>query len=215
MSRYRSYGKLDDKFVTEGDTFFLRMNARLRPNQLKPGEVALSKNGRMNEDGTWQTRKGLSTLFGSITSGANAIRLPYTIQSAQRNSGVVTIVLNETPSLSFIPGENIHVADLDSSANGTQTLASVNFTTKTITYANAGSDTVFSINGEGVGNTSVVSTGTAISTTLNLTLNDDGVNEVFGSAVFSDAASDSDDYILTATDTVCIIFRLKDSALFK
>jgi hypothetical protein len=215
MSRYRSYGKLDDKFITEGDTFFLRMNARLRPNQLKPGEVALSKNGRMNDDGTWQPRKGLSTLFGAITSGANSIRLPYTIQTAQRNSGVVTIVLNETPSLSFIPGENIHVADLDSSANGTQTLASVNFTTKTITYANAGSDTVFSINGEGVGNTSVVSTGTAISTTLNFTLNDDGVNEVFGSAVFSDAASDSDDYILTATDTVCIIFRLKDSALFK
>lgn len=215
MSRYRSYGKLDDPFTSEGDTFFLRMNARLRPNQLKPGEVALSKNGRMNEDGTWQTRKGLSTLFGSITSGANAIRLPYTIQSAQRNSGVVTIVLNETPSLSFIPGENIHVADLDSSANGTQTLTSVNFTTKTITFANAGSDTVFSINGEGVGNTSVVSAGTAISTTLNFTLNDDGVNEVFGSAVFSDAASDSDDYILTATDTVCIIFRLKDSALFK
>ena len=215
MSRYRSYGKLDDKFITEGDTFFLRMNARLRPNQLKPGEVALSKNGRMNDDGTWQPRKGLSTLFGAITSGANSIRLPYTIQSAQRNSGVVTIVLNETPSLSFIPGDNIHVADLDSSANGTQTLASVNFTTKTITYANAGSDTVFSINGEGVGNTSVVSAGTAISTTLNFTLNDDGVNEVFGSAVFSDAASDSDDYILTATDSVCIIFRLKDSALFK
>jgi len=215
VSRYRSYGKLDDKFITEGDTFFLRMNARLRPNQLKPGEVALSKNGRMNDDGTWQPRKGLSTLFGAITSGENSIRLPYTIQSAQRNGGVVTIVLNETPSLSFIPGDNIHVADLDSSANGTQTLASVNFTTKTITYANAGSDTVFSINGEGVGNTSVVSAGTAISTTLNFTLNDDGVNEVFGSAVFSDAASDSDDYILTATDTVCIIFRLKDSALFK
>ena len=49
------------------------MNARLRPNQLKPGEVALSKNGRMNDDGTWQPRKGLNTLFGSITSGADAI----------------------------------------------------------------------------------------------------------------------------------------------
>ena len=59
VSRYRSYGKLDDPFTSEGDTFFLRMNARLRPNQLKPGEVALSKNGRMNKDGTWQTRKGL------------------------------------------------------------------------------------------------------------------------------------------------------------
>jgi len=215
VSRYRSYGKLDDKFVTEGDTFFLRMNARLRPNQLKPGEVALSKNGRMNEDGTWQTRKGLSTLFGSITSGANAIRLPYTILSAQRQSNVVTLVLNATPSLSFVPSESFHIDDLDSSVNGTQTLSSVNFTTKTLTFANSGSDTTFTINGNNVGNTSVVSPGTSISTTLNFTLNDNGVNEVFGSAVFSDATSNNDDYIFTATDTTCIILRLKDSALFK
>ncbi len=191
------------------------MNARLRPNQLKPGEVALSKNGRMNEDGTWQTRKGLSTLFGSITSGANAIRLPYTILSAQRQSNVVTLVLNATPSLSFVPSESFHIDDLDSSVNGTQTLSSVNFTTKTLTFANSGSDTTFTINGNNVGNTSVVSPGTSISTTLNFTLNDNGVNEVFGSAVFSDATSNNDDYIFTATDTTCIILRLKDSALFK
>jgi hypothetical protein len=215
MSRYRSYGKLDDPFVTEGDTFFLRMNARLRPNQLKPGEVALSKNGRMNKDGTWQTRKGLSTLFGSITSGTNAIRLPYIILSAQRQSNVVTLILSTTPSLSFIPGEDFHIADLDASVDGTRTLASVNFTTKTLTFANSGADTTFTINGENVGNTSVVSTGTSIGTTLNFTLNDNGVNEVFGSAVFSDATSNNDDYIFTATDTTCIILRLKDSALFK
>ena len=110
MSRYRSYGQLDDPFISEGDTFFLRMNARLRPNQLKPGEVALSKNGRMNDDGTWQPRKGLSTLFGSITSGADAVRLPYLITAGQRdNSGNVSLVLNDTPSLSFIPGENITI----------------------------------------------------------------------------------------------------------
>lgn len=215
MSRYRSYGKLDDPFTSEGDTFFLRMNARLRPNQLKPGEVALSKNGRMNKDGTWQTRKGLSTLFGSITSGTNAIRLPYIILSAQRQSNVVTLVLNATPSLSFIPGDSFHIDDLDTSVNGTQTLASVNFTTKTLTFSNTGSDTTFTVNGENVGNTSVVSAGTSIGTTLNFTLNDNGVNEVFGSAVFSDATSNNDDYIFTATDTTCIILRLKDSALFK
>ena len=215
MSRYRSYGKLDDPFVTEGDTFFLRMNARLRPNQLKPGEVALSKNGRMNKDGTWQTRKGLSTLFGSITSGQNSIRLPYIILSAQRQSNVVTVVLSTTPSLSFIPGDSFHIDDLDTSVDGTQTLASVNFTTKTLTFANSGSDTTFTIKGENVGNTSVVSAGTAISTTLNFTLDDNGVNEVFGSAVFSDSTSNNDDYIFTATDTTCIILRLKDSALFK
>lgn len=215
MSRYRSYGQLDDPFVTEGDTFFLRMNARLRPNQLKPGEVALSKNGRMNKDGTWQTRKGLSTLFGSITSGVNAIRLPYIILSAQRQSNVVTLTLSTTPSLSFIPGDDFHIDDLDASVDGTRTLASVNFTTKTLTFANSGADTVFTINGENVGNTSVVSAGTSIGTTLNFTLNDNGVNEVFGSAVFSDASSNNDDYIFTATDTTCIILRLKDSALFK
>ena len=215
MSRYRSYGKLDDPFTSEGDTFFLRMNARLRPNQLKPGEVALSKNGRMNKDGTWQTRKGLSTLFGSITSGENAIRLPYIILSAQRQSNVVTLILSTTPSLSFIPGEDFHIDDLDASVDGTRTLASVNFTTKTLTFANSGADTTFTIKGENVGNTSVVASGTAIGTTLNFTLNDNGVNEVFGSAVFSDATSNNDDYIFTATDTTCIILRLKDSALFK
>ena len=130
MSRYRSYGQLDDPFVTEGDTFFLRMNARLRPNQLKPGEVALSKNGRMNDDGTWQPRKGLSTLFGSITSGEDAIRIPYLILSASRSSGVVSLVLDDTPSLSFIPGDNITVDDVDPSVDGTHTLSSVNFNTK-------------------------------------------------------------------------------------
>jgi hypothetical protein len=215
MSRYRSYGKLDDPFVTEGDTFFLRMNARLRPNQLKPGEVALSKNGRMNDDGTWQPRKGLSTLFGSITSGTDAIRLPYVILSASRSSGVVTIVLDDTPSLSFIPGENITVADVDSSINGTHALASVNFTTKTLTFANAGSDTTFTVQPASVGNTSVCSAGNSIATTLNFTINDDGVNAVYGSAVYSDASSNNDDYIFSATNNLAVIIRLKDSALFK
>ena len=300
MSRYRSYGKLDDPFVTEGDTFFLRMNARLRPNQLKPGEVALSKNGRMNDDGTWQPRKGLSTLFGSITSGTDAIRLPYVILSASRSSGVVTIVLDDTPSLSFIPGENITIADVDASINGTHTLASVNFTTKTLTFTNAGSNFTFTVQDASVGNTSVCSAGNSIATTINyvvtaasratnvvtltlqdtpasefvvggtvhvddidasingshtitaintsaktitfnnpggnatfpvkspnvgdtsvasttenFTLNDDGVNAVYGSAVYSDASSNNDDYIFSATNNLAVIIRLKDSALFK
>ena len=215
MTKYRTFGKLDDKFVTEGDTFFTRMNARLRPNQLQPGEVALSKNGRMNEDGTWQTRKGLSTLFGSITSGNDAIRLPWVALSAQRQSGVVTIVLNAKPSLSFIPGDNVTVADIDSSVNGTHVLTSVNFNTNAITFANAGTDTTFTVQGEGVGNTSVVQAGNSITTTLNFVLADDEINEVYGSAVYSDPNSNSDDYIFTATNNLAIILRLKDTALFK
>ena len=111
MSRYRTYGKLDDPFISEGDTFFLRMNSRLRANQLKPGEVAISENGRMSDDGTWQPRKGLSTVFGSITAG-DSLRLPFTVQSAQRLNNQMILVLNETPNLAFFASADIHVDNL-------------------------------------------------------------------------------------------------------
>ena len=325
MSRYRSYGKLDDPFVVEGDTFFLRMNNRLRPNQLKPGEVALSKNGRMNDDGTWQPRKGISTLFGTITTGDDAITLPYVILSASRSSNVVTVVLDETPSLAFIVGDNVTINGLNFTGddpNGTFPLASVNFNTRTITYADSGTNEVFTVVGSSQrwgtintnyssltknwteynieGRTSVASMGNAIPTTLNyvvtaasrasnvvtltledtpasefavsgtvyvddidasingshtitaintsaktvsfadtgadttftvnspnvgqtsvasttenFTLEDDAVNAVYGSAVFSDATSENDDFIFSATNNLCSIVRLKDSKLYK
>ena len=325
MSRYRSYGKLDDPFVLEGDTFFLRMNARLRPNQLKPGEVALSKNGRMNDDGTWQPRKGLNTLFGTIRTGDDAITLPYIILSASRSSNVVTAVLDQTPSLSFIVGNNITIDQLNFTGddpNGTFALASVNFNTRTITYASAGADEVFNVVGSSqrwgnldvnysditetwsslnlIGRTSVASMGNAIPTTINyvvtnadrlsnvvtltleespasefvvggtvhvddidasingshtitaidtsartvkfantganttfainspnvgntsvasttenFTLDDAAVNAVYGSAVFSDATSENDDFIFSATNNLCSIVRLKDAKLYK
>ena len=112
MSRYRSYGKLDDQYRSEVDTAFLRMNARLRPSQLQPGEVQLSQNGRMQKDGTWQPRKGLLTLSGAITISADAIRLPFAISAAQRDSNVVTITLSETPNSAFVPGNTIFIEGL-------------------------------------------------------------------------------------------------------
>jgi len=301
------------------------MNARLRPNQLKPGEVALSKNGRMNDDGTWQPRKGLSTLFGTITTGDDAITLPYVILSASRSSNVVTVVLDETPSLAFIVGDIVTINGLNFTGddpNGTFPLASVNFDTRTITYADTGTNEVFTIVGASQrwgtikttysnltknwteynieGRTSVASMGNAIPTTLNyvvtaasrasnvvtltledtpasefavsgtvhvddivasingshtitaintsaktvsfadtgeditftvnspnvgqtsvasttenFTLDDDAVNGVYGSAVFSDATSENDDFIFSATNNLCSIVRLKDSKLYK
>jgi hypothetical protein len=301
------------------------MNARLRPNQLKPGEVALSKNGRMNDDGTWQPRKGLNTLFGSITTGEDAIRLPYIILSASRSSDVVTVVLDDTPSLSFIVGNNItiaglnftgddpngtfalasvnfntrtityassganevfttvgssqrwstidvsysglteswisynpigrtsvasmgnaipttinyivtnavrasnvvtltledtpasefavsgtvHVDDIDASINGSHTITAINTSAKTVSFADTGADTTFAVNSNNVGNTSVAST------TENFTLDDDAVNAVYGSAVYSDASSENDDFIFSATNNLCLIVRLKDAKLYK
>ena len=141
MSRYRSYGELDDQFVVEGDTFFTRMNARLRPSQLQAGEVALSQNGRMSEDGTWQPRKGLQTLSGAITLDSASLRLPYRIASGSRSNGLVTLVLSDIPSVAFSPGDEVTIAGLTGytdDPNGTFTIDQVNYASRFIQYTDGG-----------------------------------------------------------------------------
>ena len=215
MSRYRSYGKLDDQYRSSGDTSFTRMNSRVRPTQLQPGEVQLSQNGRMEVDGTWQPRKGLLTLSGAITIDADAIRLPFPISAAQRQSNVVTLTLVDTPNTAFVPGQAIFIEGLTDFAstdpNGARTLVSVSFANKQLTFAQTGDNKSFATSATSL----AFPAGSAI-TKLNFTLNDDGANEVFGSGVFSDPNSDTaDDIIFTATNNVCDILRLRDQAKFK
>lgn len=214
MSRYRSYGKLDDQYRSDGDTAFVRMNARLRPSQLQAGEVQLSQNGRMDRDGTWQPRKGLLTLSGAITINADAIRLPFPISAAQRNANVVTLTLSDTPNSAFVPGNNIFVEGLTgftTDPNGSHTLVSVSFVNKQLTFAQSGNNESFNTSA-----TSLVFPASSAVTELDFTLNDDGVNEVYGSGVFSDPNSDNtDDYIFTATNNVCDILRLRDRVKYK
>jgi len=215
VSRYRSYGKLDDQYRSSGDTSFTRMNSRVRPTQLQPGEVQLSQNGRMEVDGTWQPRKGLLTLSGAITIDADAIRLPFPISAAQRQSNVVTLTLVDTPNTAFVPGQAIFIEGLTDFAstdpNGSRTLVSVSFANKQLTFAQTGDNKSFATSATSL----AFPAGSAI-TKLNFTLNDDGANEVFGSGVFSDPNSDTaDDIIFTATNNVCDILRLRDQAKFK
>ena len=47
MSQFRSTGGLDDAIAADGDRGFFGVNQRLQLNQLKPGEVRESLNGRM------------------------------------------------------------------------------------------------------------------------------------------------------------------------
>jgi hypothetical protein len=73
MARFNNYGPLDTPLMEEGDTGFARMNARLRPDQLKAGEVALSTNGRMDLDGAWQTRMGVQNFGAALATNATAL----------------------------------------------------------------------------------------------------------------------------------------------
>lgn len=90
MPRYASFGRLDSQLVDDGDTAFVRINQRLRPDQLKPGEVAVSQNGRMDVDGAWQPRIGYRNVFSNITSGVGApvlpINLPFNLNDGAVNA---------------------------------------------------------------------------------------------------------------------------------
>jgi len=229
MSRYRSYGKLDDPFVTEGDVFFQRMNSRLRPNQLQAGEVALSQNGRMDKDGGWQPRKGLKTFAVAITINADAVRLPFPILSAERASNIVTLVLADTPNNAFLPGENITIDGVPftgDTPNGTVALETVNYANKLITYPSSGVDEVFSITAS---DEPLVSPGNSIVTVFSFkggdpldddnyyfTINDEGANEVYGATAYTLVGDKQiDSYIFTATNNVCQIIRLRDRTEYK
>ena len=98
MPRYSNYGSLDNAMVDEGDVTFSRVNARLRPEQLQPGEIAYSSNGRMDIGGAWQPRKGITNFDTPITTNTAALRLPFylypntTASSISRVGDKITIV---------------------------------------------------------------------------------------------------------------------------
>ena len=95
MPRYASYGRLDSQMVDDGDTAFARINQRLRPDQLKSGEVAVSQNGRMDLDGAWQPRRGYRNVFKTITTGAGAPVLPISLPF-NLNDGAVNAIYGTT-----------------------------------------------------------------------------------------------------------------------
>lgn len=214
MSRYRSYGQLDDEYKSEGDLFFTRMNSRLRPTQLQPGEVQLSQNGRMFLDGTWQPRKGLETLSGSITLDEDAVRFPFIIRRAKRVNKVVILTFIKTPNLGFAEGSKITVEGLTGftdTPNGTFTIKTISRVNKQISFDQIGVDESFTAL-----SSSVAGPGERIATTLDFTINDQGSSEILGGGLYSDPNSENiDDYVLTVGNNFCSAFRLRDRTEFK
>jgi len=89
MSRYDKYGDRDTAIVSAGDSFFLGMNNRLRPDQLEPGILAYSQNGRMSVNGAWQPRKGIDFFSGLIDTSSEALILPFYVYASKNISTAV------------------------------------------------------------------------------------------------------------------------------
>jgi len=97
MPRYSSFGALDDQLVDDADLGFVTWNNRLRPDQLKAGQLADSQNGRMGINGEWQTRKGIDLVVAPLSAGGTALTLPFylyaqkSVNTASRSGSTVTV----------------------------------------------------------------------------------------------------------------------------
>ena len=202
MPRYTTYGRLDSQQVDDGDTAFQRINSRLRPDQLKPGEVAVSQNGRMDVDGAWQVRKGISVFGAPITSGTRALTIPFflyadkSITSATRALTVVTVTTSAAHG--FTSATLVSISGLTGtvSPNGNRTITSTGANTFTFTIAGAtGSETY---GGSGLAGAPI--------------LDDSAVNGVYGSCLFSDPATNNTEYIALATNSSLTLIKVSDGS---
>ena len=191
MPRYSSYSGRDTPVAEEADVGFSRFNNRLRPDQLQPGELAMSINGRMNVDGTWQVRPGVDTFGPKIGSIDESLSLPFNvwpqvvISSATRSGTTVTITTstNHGFSSSYV----VAIVDVGAGAvnpNGNKTITVTGLDTFTYEIAGATGSETYSVTGSSKAGGAIV--GTA------------NINGAFGSCLFSNPASSNAEYIILA-----------------
>jgi hypothetical protein len=197
MPRYRSYGSLDDQPVQDGDTGFIGMNQREKPHQLKPGEVVLSRNGRM--DGFWQPRRGITLKSGALSNSENPLLVPFivinspiTIASASRTSNVVT--------MNFAAPHGIDSGDLPAYI----TVGDPNVTTQPLTGVAPGSYLMSYVDADSLSfaNTGADNPALSVDATYGIiqTLIDNGATSaIYGACVWSDPSDDLQESVILAT----------------
>ena len=234
MSKYSTYGGLDDVRKGDREVGFIGFNNRLRPDQIQSGLLQKSENGRLDLNGQWQSRKGVQNRLSPFAVSGTALRLPtedeisagtimllsHTITAATHISGTVTLTTNEAHNLS--EGDTIEVNDIVSNnvdVNGSYTLAS-GTTGSTLVYALAGDSTLTVSEGANLAITT--STGPQFSP-LDFTtgtppkflpcagaviLEDTAVSEVTCGCKFSDPNETTDEeYILLASNAKVVAFN--------
>ena len=187
MPRYDKYGDRDTAIISAGDSFFLGLNNRLRPDQLEPGILAYSQNGRMGVNGAWQPRKGINFFSGLIDTSSEALILPFYVYASKSILSAVrvaeTVTITTTTSHGFTTATQVGILGLTGTVdpNGNRTVTVTGATTFTIFLAGApGSETY-------------TGTGTAGSPIISAL-----VNAAYGSCLFSNPLDDNEEYIIVA-----------------
>ena len=204
MPAYGSFGGLDDQILSDGDAAFVGMNQRLQPNQLKAGEVVLSKNGRI--DGYWQPRKGIQLRSGTLTNSAQPLVLPFFLLDtplapivALRSSGVVTMVFS-------LPGHGIGtngdigylvIGDPDNPLNppftGAENVPQGIYEVEIDTATNI----IFT---QGTTDVASFTIDPTYGTVQGGTINNGAVSAIYGSCLYSDPTNNVEESIVLATN---------------
>jgi hypothetical protein len=242
MPEYRTYARLDDRIIQDGDVGFIGFNNRLRPDQLQGGMLADAQNVRFDRNGEAQVRKGIEVIEAPFAVGGDVLRLPTTaeigngstamlpttIESASLvgSANQVSIVINDPavdPGHTFVATNSVKVEGLGPSGgsftvdpNGTHTLVSVtdNGDTKTLKYALTGADETYT--------TPIVlpeqlqftlNTNTTQAVIgFNMVLDAGSVTEVYASSDFSDPNANASQYILIASNLKVVAKNLATNA---
>ena len=235
MPRYDTYTRFDDRKLEEQDIGFKGFNDRLRPDQIGPGLLQKSENGRLDLNGQWQSRKGIQNRLSPFAVSGTALRLPtedeitagtimllsHTITAASASSGTITLTTAEAHNLS--EGDTIQVNDIVSDGddvNGSQTLIA-GTTGSTLKYTvGSGSPTLTVTDGANLAITTTTgpqfspldfTTGTPpkfLPCAGGVILNDSAVSEVTCGCKFSDPNETTDEeYILLASNAKVVAFN--------
>lgn len=200
MARYDNYGQLDTQVLSAGDSFFQTMNNRLRPDQLQPGQIAYSQNGRMDIDGSWQPRRGYNFFGGSVSTSSEAVVVPFylyaskSILSATRVNTLVTVTT--TTNHGFTTATQVGIAGLTGTVdpNGNRTITVTGLDTFTFVIAGATSSETYG--GTGTAGAPIISSNN---------------NAAYGSCLFSNPNTNAE-YTIIALNSKAVAINMDTAA---
>ena len=203
MARYDAYSRGDDRIQEELDTAYIGFNNRLRPDQLTAGILAESKNGRLDTNGEWQTRKGMSNIIAPLSTGTAALTLDFFLMDSDISTNSVAVTSNEL-ILNFASAHGLGTSgsgqvQLDTSSATISPTTASGLYTATIVDA----DTIKLTD-------KTYSSASGSVTVTKPSLADTAVNEIYGSCVFSDPNSSAESYIILAANTKAVAVKVSD-----
>jgi len=202
MARYSSYGNLDNQIAEDLDQGFTGFNNKLRPDQLRPGILTESNNGRMDINGEWQPRRGIELFSSPFVTGV--FTLPFylyesipAVNTFTRVGDLITIDFGTYPH-GIINGTGVNISGFDYTGliNPNGNFIATYVSDYVITYTVTGLDSTPT-------DVSLAVTGMKIDSTAG--------NFIEASCEFSDPNNDSESYVACVATNSTVLVKTADS----